>query len=283
MIFNRIILVKFAKEYTNLIRYISDDKDYHNYYQNLVFNSTDMMCCIFQYLTYGLQFDGDLVSCGLVNTIWLYHVWNIHSIYFVDLTQLIYFTASILDHNWSYGNNMNSSSVERMWQRLIGAKHIYISSNRYLEASNVLGFFVQPNLHHRSVGKLKKVFDNIAPSFHDVQRLTLMFETKYNKSIFIFWRIINSIVKKNNGQVELMRSKLIDQESPFLNQELTVDELITIACAIQRDVGIQRDRRKGYAQTYDVDISDLSFDIVKPKSKRFLDLDVQTRQRPVLF
>ena len=107
-IFNRIILTKFAKEYGNQVSFIGDNNNGNNYYyQSAVFNSNDLICCIFQYLTYEMNFDGDLSNCELVNSKWLYHVWNPQSIYFIDITKLFYLTGS---YN---GTNINNSSFIR--------------------------------------------------------------------------------------------------------------------------------------------------------------------------
>ena len=64
-----ILLKKFDKEYYQLIMYSCDDE--MKKYQNKVFISSDFMCCIFQYLVYGYNFDGDLFSCSLVHSCWL--------------------------------------------------------------------------------------------------------------------------------------------------------------------------------------------------------------------
>ena len=113
MIFNQIILKRFAKEYHNLITY-DGKKQIHKW----IFNSSDLMCNIFHYLTFGKHFNGDLLSCSLVNSHWLYHVWNINSIYFVNLTHLIQVTSQC--------DMQNESNVTRIWQRIVKARSIYV-------------------------------------------------------------------------------------------------------------------------------------------------------------
>ena len=129
MIFNQIIIKQFEKEYTALITYTGnnfgindhdDGHDKHDYYQNILFNSDDLMCYIFQYLQYGYKFNNDLFKCSLVNSHWLYHVWNINSIYDVDLYKLIVETLKCKENN-------ENSVVFRTWQRLISAKSISVS------------------------------------------------------------------------------------------------------------------------------------------------------------
>ena len=90
-IFNQIILAKLAKEYQKTTTYITSINDNDDYYQCLVFNTDDLMSCIFQFLS---DFDKyimtyDLVNCSLVNSHWLYQTWNPQSIYFVSLFELI--------------------------------------------------------------------------------------------------------------------------------------------------------------------------------------------------
>ena len=121
MIFNDTILIKFETEYNQLITYVENGKDNKN--QMIVFNSSDLMCYIFQYFDHGIKFDGDLISCSLVNTCWMYHVWNINSIYYVNLTELIRNTLKHNDHD-DKDNNACGSSILRIWQRIIKAKAI---------------------------------------------------------------------------------------------------------------------------------------------------------------
>ena len=115
-IFNQIILIKFGDEYNRLISFVSN-----NDYKNQLFNSSDLMCKIFQYLQYGYSFDGDLFNCSLVNSYWLYHVWNVNSVFDVNLNKLIQETAKLK----STGSKKDNF-ITRMWQRLIHVKSIFI-------------------------------------------------------------------------------------------------------------------------------------------------------------
>ena len=116
LIFNEIILKQFETEYIELITYPCDGVSKSTI---KIFNSRDLMCEIFQYLEYGRKFDGDMVSCSLVDSHWLYHVWNLNSVYFVDLTNLL---------NYMKYTPMNSSVITRILQRLIHAKHVFIAA-----------------------------------------------------------------------------------------------------------------------------------------------------------
>ena len=112
-IFNKIILEKFSQEYNVITKYgINNEEKNDNYYQNLLFNLSDLMNQIFQYLEWGKGFDGDLYECSLVSSHWLYHVWNVNSVYYINFDLLV---EHAIDNNrkWS-----------RIWQRLYNVKYI---------------------------------------------------------------------------------------------------------------------------------------------------------------
>ena len=140
-IFENIILKKFAKEYSKIItftaNYIDHDDNWiyrisrmlmnHNqidhdhdryYFQNLVFNTNDLMTNIFEYLQYQHYFKpmfiGDLNNCSLVNSYWLYHSFNINSIYHFELSGewdgMLYSKTSKCIAN-------NDNNITRIWQR----------------------------------------------------------------------------------------------------------------------------------------------------------------------
>ena len=125
-IFNQIILEIFKKEYQQVTTYktsASENKDtnINYYYQGLVFNATDLMCSIFQFLTdFGEdEIISELVNCSLVNSHWLYHTWNPNSIYYVALIDLIGCTVKFPE------NKLYS----RMWQRFYNVQKVYIDSS----------------------------------------------------------------------------------------------------------------------------------------------------------
>ena len=134
MIFNQIILKKFAKEYENVAKYTSSsnnknkqkknedeskhDDDYTDY--QTLFNTTDVMCSIFQFL---VDFDrrgayvGEISNCSLVCSQWLYHAFNPKSAYYLHLLRIACETAS---------NHENvDRNVTRAWQRLWNVREIY--------------------------------------------------------------------------------------------------------------------------------------------------------------
>ena len=75
MIFNEIILKEFEKEYHKLVTCVGNEFERN---MIVVFNSRDLMSERFKYSNYG-----DIVSCSLVNSHWLYYALNIN-VYSVD-------------------------------------------------------------------------------------------------------------------------------------------------------------------------------------------------------
>ena len=115
-IFNKIVVTKFDNEYYKLVTY-SSNSNINSYYQNLMFNANDLMSNMFQYLDYGDFFDGDLFNCSLVSSHWLYHVWNINSIYYVNFGKLLRQMSNYTEND--------DNNVTRTWQRLVNVRFIY--------------------------------------------------------------------------------------------------------------------------------------------------------------
>ena len=112
-IFNKIILKKFVQDYNEMNKSGINNLKTDNFYQHLVFNSSDLMTQIFQYLVWGRDFDEDLFSCSLVNSDWLYHAWDVNSVYHVDFSKLC--EDDIID---------NITKWTRIWQRLYNVKSV---------------------------------------------------------------------------------------------------------------------------------------------------------------
>ena len=69
MIFNKIILNKYGKEYNLLITYnnCNDNNNHSNgKYKNILFNSNDLMSHIFEYLEWVRNFNQDLFHCRYI-------------------------------------------------------------------------------------------------------------------------------------------------------------------------------------------------------------------------
>ena len=124
LIFKNIILVQFGKEYQQLTSYYNDSDNDEQQYHCQVFNNDDLMCQIFGYLTFQKGFLGQLYDCSLVNSCWLYHIWNTKLIYGkYNLDHFMIKTRDLNQENINNNNN-NNTNVLRCWERLINLKHI---------------------------------------------------------------------------------------------------------------------------------------------------------------
>ena len=119
MIFHQIIITKFEKEYFHITTYKTINKS-NNKYQQLVFNTKDLMCSIFEYFDWNFNFDfnmneNEIESFSLVCSHWLYHTWNPNSMYHCDLSELV------------HTDDKQQSKISRTWQRVIHAKSIVLN------------------------------------------------------------------------------------------------------------------------------------------------------------
>ena len=132
MIFNKIIITKFEKEYNMLVTYM--DAYDKCCFKNVVFNTSDLMSQIFHYAQDDFN---DFINHSLVNSHWFYHSYNINSMYYFDLTRLMQQTFELDPQVCNNSNNSNDNnnnnmdnSVTRMWQRLIKVKHICLETDK---------------------------------------------------------------------------------------------------------------------------------------------------------
>ena len=118
IIFNQIILKQFAKEYQNVTTFHAQSSDNGADYENILFNATDIVCMVFQFLvdSDGKKSVNELSNCSLVCSQWLYHAFNPNSIYHYSLKKLVIETKKYTQH---YNNN-----VTRMWQRICNVKSL---------------------------------------------------------------------------------------------------------------------------------------------------------------
>ena len=153
-IFNKIILNKFKQEYNKMIKCGINNEITNNFYQHLLFNSSDLMNQIFQYLEWGEWLDGDLFECSLVSSHWLYHVWNVNSVYHIDLCMLI------------EDDGDNKQKWTRIWQRLYNVKSIYINFDTHADDSKVEAMVNKLSVFR----KIEKV-DVVGPDVSPVMRI----------------------------------------------------------------------------------------------------------------
>ena len=87
------------------------------YYQEWVFNTNDLVCSILQYVSdfdskciWSHDYSGDLRNRSLVCSHWLYYVFNLKSIYFFNLTDLIKTTQKLLPNMVGNGKGISNSN-----------------------------------------------------------------------------------------------------------------------------------------------------------------------------
>ena len=117
-IFNKIILTKLACHYQQAVKYKSgtiDEKN--NDYHPKVFNTSDLMHLIFQFV-------GSIFNCDLICSYWLCHSYNANSIYHINL--------SLVFNNGGDGIEKHI----RYWQRVYKAKSAKIWLNRTMLKPN---------------------------------------------------------------------------------------------------------------------------------------------------
>ena len=126
-IFTDIILNKFSQKFQEITTYSSKYK-----YERSVFNSDDLMMFIFRYLTFSNGFVGDLHGCSLVNSYWLYHIWNSKLIYGkYNISQFINTTLKSLatrQDEIDCGRHDYSCSALRSWERLARLKNVELQN-----------------------------------------------------------------------------------------------------------------------------------------------------------
>ena len=99
---------KYPKEYEEIVS--CDDFGQSRYYENELFGQSDLVPQIFQFLPFE-----SLNNCCLVNSIWLYHGYNINSVYFLNL-----YTWICANCQGTHGDACD----KRFWHRMVNVKKI---------------------------------------------------------------------------------------------------------------------------------------------------------------
>ena len=121
LIFNQIILTQFKTAYAKVIKYNPNNDEHYKYHQQL-FNASDLMSSIFQFLD-----ESQLFHCSLVCSYWLYHALNPKSIYHVNLTKYIQHKCNY-EYDYSKYNRKQSQIAfvnDYNWELYCNAKSIY--------------------------------------------------------------------------------------------------------------------------------------------------------------
>lgn len=111
-IMTKVIFKQFSNEYEKEIYYINENED--KPYQEIVFNTNDIMSKTFQFVAFD-----HLRKCSLVSSHWLYHTWNINSVYHVNVSKLIVQTTKC------QFENIDECNITRAWQRIVNARSLY--------------------------------------------------------------------------------------------------------------------------------------------------------------
>ena len=115
-IMNQIIFIKFAQQYQQQITFKASTTQAK--YQEIVFNTSDLMCNIFQHFAHVTRMRQTWINCSLVSSHWLYHAWNVNSVHYVYFYDILLKTVN---QQLTQGND---NSVSRVWQRLINVQSI---------------------------------------------------------------------------------------------------------------------------------------------------------------
>lgn len=131
LLFNQLI-TKYPKQYNEIISFSKNCIDSSNnknnksmYYESQFFNQTDLTSKTFQFLDYS-----DINQCCLVNSVWLYHGYNINCIYFLDCCVWM----NCINDN----NDIHSSARKRFLQRLVNIRKFDYASYTHGELSQSL-------------------------------------------------------------------------------------------------------------------------------------------------
>ena len=194
MIFNKMILKQFEKEYVNITTYntINNNNNSNNKYQQLVFNTNDLMCLIFGHFNCNFNFnfnmnENEIVSFSLVCSHWLYHTWNPNSMYHCNLSELL------------YKERKEKSQISRTWQRVIHAKSIIMNLpnlsctastspelviSKLVKMKNIRKIDIEMRLDYPYVSVLGAIMQNCG---HKIQcfclRLCTDSENQYNNTV----------------------------------------------------------------------------------------------------
>ena len=164
-IHNQLILTTFSEEYSFVTKYTTSNNSNDNINNNnnnndtscqsLVFNTNDLMCCIFQFLSYRVKLkdkNNDLLRCSLVNSHWLYYVFNPNSCSEINFAML--WNISGEDNNEDEENEDKDAGVAvidkiqaRLWQRIIKVKSVNYHTPRRSQLS-------KNNAHDELLGKI---------------------------------------------------------------------------------------------------------------------------------
>ena len=157
-LFNKMIK-EYPNEYEKIISFdknciseYDEKNDIFNkawYYERLVFNQSDLIPKAFQFLDFL-----NINNCSLVNSIWLYHGYNINSIYYFD-TQKLFFRKRRKIVRPAFEDacdwiDPNFECKRRFLTRLVNVRKL-----RYVDCINIFG--VDKSLFRLFIQQFKKM------------------------------------------------------------------------------------------------------------------------------
>ena len=170
IIFEKIILTNYEKEYENVTTYNYVNRNTTT--QAQLFHANDLMSLIFQWLSFN-----DLINCSLVSSHFLYHSFNPNSIYCGELTRLIKLTANKKEKekektgkhkqknkSEKHKNGINIdgvTSINRQWQRFINVKRLELylsdSDKNYQFSDDSIDFLFEKLLLLSNIEEIKAI------------------------------------------------------------------------------------------------------------------------------
>ena len=185
-LFNSII-GKYSKQYKLIISYEkncintghNDNAGHYNsrYYERKIFDQTDLIPKTFQFLQLI-----DINQCCLVNSSWLYHGYNINSIYYINFATCM----KIITQSDSTTNINNLEQKKRFLQRCINIRKFKYSSwaNGELSQSFIDQFKQFYNIEHIEIAikkygeKERQIIDIISKHSKKLKTFDCGFESK---------------------------------------------------------------------------------------------------------
>ena len=228
-IFNRIILSNFGQEYHDLrVTNIQTNTFENTESKSItsVFDTRDIMCLIFQFLSCNLNptglGEGDIYTCSLVCSQWLYHAWNPNCISHVNLTYLLTkyqhhnINSSINSNTFRHKNNVYLQA----WQRVCKARSVDFSCSKL----NITDLLLSKLLMFDNIEKLQ--FYQIYPQIKIVKALVQGCENKIKhfNVRYGFYHDDNVYMKKK----EKIQKRNDEQMTKLFNNAIKLSNVDTV-------------------------------------------------------
>ena len=219
VLFNKMI-DKYSKEYNLIISYEknciniahNDSVNQNNsrYYERKIFNQADLIPKTFQFLQLI-----DINQCCLVNSIWLYHGYNINSIYYIKFDTWM----KIITQSDSTTNNDNLEQKKRFLQRTINIRKFKYCSWTDVELSQ--SFIDQCKQFHNI-----EHFKIEIKQYQDKERQIIDIISKHSKKLKSFecgFQSKSEMMEWNSKQKQLHENSNFNLPTFYLNNCETIE------------------------------------------------------------